>query len=84
MPIEGKVRFQSISDEEQNALLDQIADALDDPPQEVVDAYAALGRLPGAVGLDEHGRLVQVPPEGGPAVVIERGPKSPQSGGDLP
>lgn len=59
--LEGKVALRSLSRDEQEAVLDQMHDRFKIPTDDEIAAYAALADLPGAVGLDEKGRLVQRP-----------------------
>lgn len=68
MPVErvretlaGKVTLRTLSLKEQEAVLDQLHDRFKTPTDDEIAAYAALADLPGAVGLDEKGRLVQRP-----------------------
>lgn len=57
----GKVTLRTLSRDEQDAVLDQLHDRFKTPTDDEIAAYAALADLPGAVGLDEKGRLVQRP-----------------------
>lgn len=59
--LEGKVTLRTLPRQEQEAVLDQIHEWLKNPTDDEIAAYAALGDLPGAVGLDEKGKLVQRP-----------------------
>ena len=57
----GKVKLQDLTLVEQETFLDQMHDWLKNPTAKEVAAYAALADLPGAVGLDEKGKLVRTP-----------------------
>ena len=59
--LEGRVKLENLSFVEQEAFLDRLHEELKNPSEDVIAAYAALGDLPGAVGLDEKGKLVQRP-----------------------
>jgi len=59
--LEGKVKLRTLPREEQEAFLDHLHERLKNPTKEEIDAYAALADLPGAVGLDENGKLVRRP-----------------------
>lgn len=56
--LEGRLKLEDLSSEEQAAVMGVW---FDNPPQEVIDAYAELGRRPGAVGTDDKGRLIVNP-----------------------
>lgn len=68
--LEGKVTLGTLTRDEQEAVLNQMHDWFKNPPPEVVEAYAELGRRPGAVGIDASGRLVRVPEGGGDPVPV--------------
>lgn len=68
----GQLKLEDLNALEREAFFANMHVWLDNPSPEVVEAYAEIGRQPGAVGLDGAGRLVQVPAEGGPPVVIDR------------
>lgn len=59
--LEGKVKLETLSVQEQRAVFDHMGDWFDDPPADVVAAYREIGSRPGAVGLDKKGKLVRVP-----------------------
>ena len=59
--LEGKVKLETLSVQEQRAVFDHMGDWFDDPPADVVAAYREIGSRPGAVGLDKMGKLVRVP-----------------------
>lgn len=57
----GRVNLRTLSRDEQEAVLDQMHERLANPTADEVAAYAALTELPGAVGIDAKGKLVQRP-----------------------
>lgn len=59
--LEGKIMLDDLTGAEQEAFLDQMEVWLDHPSEGEVAAYRALGELPGAVGLDGRGRLIENP-----------------------
>lgn len=59
--LEGKVTLRTLPLQEQEAVLDQMHERLKNPTDNEIAAYAALADLPGAVGLDETGKLVRRP-----------------------
>lgn len=59
--LEGKIMLDDLTGAEQEAFFDQMEVWLDHPSEGEVAAYRALGELPGAVGLDGHGRLIENP-----------------------
>jgi len=65
----GRLQLETLSVDEQEAVFDRLGSQFQTPRGEVRERYAALGRVVGAVGDDEHGNLVQRQPDGrlGPA-----------------
>ncbi len=59
--LEGKVTLRTLPVEEQEAVLDQLHEWLKNPTDDEIAAYAVLADLPGAVGTDEKGKLIQRP-----------------------
>lgn len=59
--LEGKVKLETLSVQEQGAVFDHMGAWFDDPPEDVVAAYKEIGSRPGAVGLDKNGKVVRVP-----------------------
>lgn len=57
--LDGRLKLENLSAEEQDAVLDQVGDHFDNPPAELKAHYAELGRREGAVGADAQGRLVR-------------------------
>jgi len=66
--LEGKVKLETLSVQEQGAVFDNMSAWFDTPPQDIVDAYHEIGVRPGAVGLDKKGKLVRVRAKHGRAV----------------
>ena len=58
--LEGRVKLETLSVQEQGAVFDHMSAWFDDPPEDVVTAYREIGSQPGAVGLDKKGKLVRV------------------------
>ena len=59
--LEGRVKLKDLTFVEQEAFLDQLHEWVKNPTAEEVAAYAALADLPGAVGLNENGKVVRTP-----------------------
>jgi hypothetical protein len=57
--LEGHLKLENLSAEEQAAIFDQLGDQFDNPSAELKAHYAELGRREGAVGADAEGRLVR-------------------------
>lgn len=58
--LEGRVKLEDLSAVEQDAVFSQMGAWFDSPPDDVKAAYVEIGSRPGAVGLDEQGKLVRV------------------------
>lgn len=58
--LEGKVKLETLSVQEQGAVFDHLDAWFDTPPDDIVAAYKEIGSQPGAVGLDKKGKLVPV------------------------
>lgn len=61
--LEGRFDVDGLSSEERVYFDDMLSDMFDDPPQQVRDDYAELGRQ-GGVGYDDEDRLVRGRPDG--------------------
>ena len=57
--LDGRLKLENLSAEEQDVVLDQLGDQFDDPSAELKAHYAELGRREGAIGADAQGRLVR-------------------------
>lgn len=58
--LEGRVKLETLSVQEQGAVFDHLDAWFDNPPEDIVAAYQEIGSQPGAVGLDKNGQLVRV------------------------
>lgn len=57
--LDGRLKLEALSVEEQDAVFDQLGDQFDNPPAELKAHYAELGRREGAIGANAQGRLVR-------------------------
>lgn len=69
--LEGKLKLEALSDQEQEAVFAGLADRFDDSTSESRDYYEKLGQKPGAIGDSASGQMVKRTGKGGLTRIAE-------------